>query len=263
MVDRSTYSANQSRMDDKKGGQATKIYCEDHPGEKITNFCFASLKPLCPGCMDFHNKMMKQNGTFPELDTLKNVKVNCAKKVKSAIMALTGELQKLDSQLVVNPKEIIDEGIATMRRAREKLIEQINRHFEELEMEYSKRINDAILKAMGYNDVNDKIKNLLNELEHLLYNIETPNCIPTIKKVCLIDLKTLLDKFRSDVNQTLHYRNTVTSNFSELKIDESKIPKLQDEISRYVYLVHKDERTANMNPSFRDNASKVFFKLLI
>lgn len=225
--------------------QTTKLFCEDHPGEKITNFCFAS-------------KMMKQNGTFPEVDTLKNVKVNCAKKVKSAIMALTGELQKLDSQLVINPKEIIDEGVVVLRRARDKLIEHINKYFEELEISYAKRINEAILKAMSYNDVNEKIKNLLNELEHLLYNIETPNCIPTVKKICLIDLKTLLDKFRADVNQTLHYRNTVTNNFSELRIDESRIMRVEEEIAKYAYLIHKDDRIAEATNRFQESGCNEF-----
>ena len=53
-------------------------YCLEHPNEQITNFCqsLECLIALCPDCIDNHNRLHKMNGTFPEIDSIKNVKIN-------------------------------------------------------------------------------------------------------------------------------------------------------------------------------------------
>ena len=228
------------------------LICDEHPNEPITNFCFASLRALCPACIDFHNKMMKQNNMFPEIDTLRNVKINCTKKCQSAIVALQAELSNLDNQVIVNPKAVIEEGVFQIRRARDRLISFINKYVDSLEAEYERSITEAVGKATGYSDVGDKIQNLIKELEHLMYNIESPNCVPTVKKVCMIDLKGLLDKFRNDVRHTLHVRENLASGFSEIVVDESIFPDTTDLIQRYLSLGRKEVRRSD-KPTVVDN----------
>lgn len=65
----------------------TKLYCEYHPSECLTNFCShpQCLRPLCPDCIDAHNKFHKSSSTFAEIDSLKNVKLMCQKKVTTGI----------------------------------------------------------------------------------------------------------------------------------------------------------------------------------
>lgn len=43
------------------------------------------------------------NGTFPEIDSIKNVKINCQKKVKAGILALTAEIEKMEGKVGVSP----------------------------------------------------------------------------------------------------------------------------------------------------------------
>ena len=125
-----------------------KLYCDEHPSEKITNFDFTSLKPLCPSCLDSHYKMLRQNNTFPEVDTLKNVKSNCSKKVKNAIASLSGEMMRLDSQVVINPRELIDSGILNINKARDGVIQIIYKFFEDIEIDFTKRINETMMKLI-------------------------------------------------------------------------------------------------------------------
>jgi len=218
------------------------IACEEHPHEPITNFCFASLRALCPSCIDYHNKMMKQNNMFPEIDTIRNVKINCVKKCQGAIATLQAELQNLDGQLIFNPKTIIEEGIFEIRRARDRLIAFINKYVETIEIEYERSITEAVAKATNYSDVGEKIQSLIRELEHLMYNVDSPACVPTVKKICMIDLKALLEKFRTDVRHTLNVRENLASNFSEITIDESLFPDVTEMIQRYLSIGRKEIR---------------------
>jgi len=200
--------------------------------------------------------MLRQNDTFPEVDTLKNVKINCSKKVKGAIVALSGELMKLDTQVVVNPREVIDAGIISINRARDKVLQIVYKYFEDLEVEYTKRINDVMQKLNSNDDVTDKIKNLVAELEHLLSNIESPSQIQTIKKILMIDIKSMLDKLKYDVGKTLDYRNTLVTNFAEVAFDEPKLYGIADSLSRSIYL-HQKEDLYQDNSMFRGNISDV------
>lgn len=232
----------------------SQILCEDHPHEPVTNFCFASLRALCPSCIDNHNKMMKQNNMFPEIDTLRNVKLNCTKKCQSAIAALQSELGNLDSQMITNPKAVIEEGIFEIRRARDKLISFINKYVETIEAEYERSITDAVSKATNYSDVGDKITSLIQELEHLMYNIESPSCVPTVKKICMIDLKALLEKFRGDVHHTLSVRENLATNFSQININDALFPSVTDSIHRYLSLnVGRPAAAAQRNTATVDN----------
>jgi hypothetical protein len=230
-------------MDTAKGG--SKLYCEEHPGEKITNFCFTTLKSLCPSCIDPHNKMLRQNNVFPEVDTIRNVKSNCAKKVKAAIVALSGELMKLESQVVVNPREVIDSGVITMNKVRERVIAIVYKFFEDLEIEYTRKINDIMLKLNNNDETSEKIRNLTGELEHLLNNVESPSCIQTVKKILMIDSKTMLDKTRFEVNKTLEYRNYLANSFSDITFDENRLYGLPEILSKCIGVQHKEDRVQN------------------
>jgi len=186
--------------------------------------------------------MMKQNNMFPEIDTIRNVKINCVKKCQSAIATLQAELSNLDGQLIFNPKTIIEEGIFEIRRARDRLIAFINKYIEGIELEYERSITEAVAKATNYSDVGEKIQSLIRELEHLMYNVDSPSCVPTVKKICMIDLKALLEKFKTDVRHTLNVRENLASNFSEINIDESLFPDVTELIQRYLSIGRKEIR---------------------
>ena len=229
----------------------SKLYCEEHPSEKLTNFCFTSLKALCPSCIDTHNKLMRQQNLFPEVDTLRNVKNNSGKKVTNAVIALKNELARLEDPLQINPKEIIDEGITIIRKGKTKIFEIFEKYFDDVEFEYVKKINETVKKLNGGGDISDKLRTLLSELDYLLCGIESPNSIETVRKICMIDTKALLEKFKRDVDSNLGLRQNMMHNFSEIKVDDGMIPRIHENLYKYLSLIHKDEegtkKSANNN----------------
>jgi len=46
-----------------------QLICQSHPEELLTNFCShpACIKPLCPNCIETHNKFHKLTNTFEKL----------------------------------------------------------------------------------------------------------------------------------------------------------------------------------------------------
>ena len=207
-----------------------RIVCEDHPNEIITNFCciLDCLKPLCPECIDYHNKFHKQNQQYPEIDTLRNVKINCSKKVKAAILSLTQELERLELKYMINPQEMIDEGLETLKRCREKVLQMINAYFDNLEVIYKRKLNESILKGHDYNSVFEKIKNLIHELEFLQTSLDSGNnTLSVIKKICLLDLKTLLDKYKQEIKDLIESRTIITN---EILVNESRLGVIESEL---------------------------------
>ncbi len=75
------------------------IPCDEHRGEFVTNFCcnFECLKPLCPECIYSHYALHQQNGTSAQIDSIKNVRRNCSKKINGAVIQLNGEKDKLST----------------------------------------------------------------------------------------------------------------------------------------------------------------------
>ncbi len=57
-----------------------------------------------------------------------------------------------------------------------------------------------MLKAKDFEEVFRQIKRLIQELEDLNVSLDTGNTISIIKKICLLDLKSLMDKFRSKIH---------------------------------------------------------------
>lgn len=49
------------------------------------------------------------------------------------------------------------------------------------------------------NNMLEKIRNMLNELEFLHANLESPNQINTIKKICSTDMRAILDNFQKEL----------------------------------------------------------------
>lgn len=213
-----------------------RVFCEDHPNEIITNFCciLDCLKPLCPECIDYHNKFHKQNQQYPEIDTLRNVKINCSKKVKAAILSLTQELERMEMKFMINPQEIIDEGLETLRRCREKIIQMVNAFFDNLELNYKKKLNETIIKGHDYSTIFEKIKNLIQELEFLQTSLESgSNTLSVIKKICLLDLKTLLDKYKQEINDLIEARTIIST---DILVNDSRLAVIESELAKFAMI---------------------------
>lgn len=212
-----------------------RVFCDKHPQELVTNFCcgIECLKALCPECIDVHNKFHRQSHVFPEIDSLKNVKRNCSKKIKAGINVLTQELEKLELKYLVNPQDVIDEGLETIRRSKEKVIQLITTFYEGFEAEYKRSLNEFVFKGQDFNTLFEKIRNFINELEFYLANLESNNALTIIKKICLLDLKTLIDKYKLEIQGLIEVK--MNKNV-EILVNDSKIKSLETELRKIVRL---------------------------
>ena len=231
---------NQSLNSPEKDPSFSKVFCDKHPAELVTNFCCGidCLKALCPDCIDLHNKYHRQNQAFPEIDSLKNVKRNCSKKIKAGINVLTQELEKLELKYLINPQDIVDEGIDLIRRNKEKLLQIINTFFEGFEAEYKRNLNEFIFKGQDFNTLFEKIRNFINELEFYLANLESNNALTIIKKICLLDLKSLIDKYRLEIQGLIDVKMTKTV---DIQINESKFKSIEKELKKLLTIQQNNE----------------------
>lgn len=212
-----------------------RVFCDKHPQELVTNFCCGidCLKALCPECIDVHNKFHRQNQLFPEIDSIKNVKRSCSKKIKAGINVLTQELEKLELKYLVNPQDVIDDGIEQIRRSKEKVIQMVNTFYEGFEAEYKRSLNEYVFKGQDFNTLFEKIRNFINELEYFLAHLESNQALTIIRKVCLLDLKTLIDKYKLDIQGLIEVK--MNKNV-EVITNESKIRALETELRKIIRL---------------------------
>ena len=68
-------------------------------------------------------------------------------------------------------------------------------------------MHENILKATDFNGVFDKIKALVQELELLNSNLDNGNTISVVNKICMLDLKSLMDKFRNEIHKVIDSRD--------------------------------------------------------
>ena len=101
-------------------------------------------------------------------------------------------------------------------------------HFYDSLLEvYQKRVNDSKLNSSEVGKVNFNIKRLNTELEGLLRELnknrshnEGTEVKKVIRKICLLDLKTILDKQKSEIYSILENRQ---DNPVDISIDESRL----------------------------------------
>ena len=233
----------------------SRVFCEKHPSEPITNFCCGidCLKALCPECIDSHNKFHRSKDFFPEIDSLKNVKKNCSKKIKAGINVLTSELEKLELKYLINPQDLIDEGFEVIRRAKERVILKINAIFEVFEEEYKKSMGDFMYKGQDFNGLFEKIRNFINELEFYLANLESNNALTIIKKICILDLKSLIDKYKLEIQGLIDVK--MNKNV-EIIVNEAKFKNIEADIRKLIK-ISSNSSSQNFNEEFAAESSKL------
>jgi len=76
-------------------------------------------------------------------------------------------------------------------------------------------------------------------LEGLNTALDTGNTISVIKKICLLDLKSLMDKFRADIHKVIDSKDLDPV---EIVIEEQRIINLKSELEQMVYLTKEQSQ---------------------
>lgn len=125
------------------------FYCGIHNEEMITNYCclMGCQTPLCPECIDEHNKRHKLNGVFPEIDTLNRVVAMCEQKSGLVVEELQEMLSRLDSASTVDVEDIQTVAYNDLEMMKNKLIDQINIFFTNLYEDFSSKLTTSTQKV--------------------------------------------------------------------------------------------------------------------
>ena len=132
-----------------------QFYCAIHSEEAITNYCclMGCQTPLCPECIDDHNKRHKANGVFPEIDTLNRVSKMCEKKSTLVIEELQEMLERLNSLKCFDTDSLQKEAFENLESIKAKIIEQISIFFDNLYEDFSSKISGSLKKVFTKNGV--------------------------------------------------------------------------------------------------------------
>ena len=103
--------------------------------------------PLCPECIDEHNKRHKLNGVFPEIDTLNRVVAMCEQKSGLVVEELQEMLSRLDSASTVDVEDIQTVAYNDLEMMKNKLIDQINIFFTNLYEDFSSKLTTSTQKV--------------------------------------------------------------------------------------------------------------------
>ncbi|KAL4471130.1 hypothetical protein ABPG72_006511 [Tetrahymena utriculariae] len=179
------------------------FFCQKH-NEQITNFSVQELKPLCPECI---SEIFANGVDDHSVDSLKNVKINCSKKIKTGVYELNRQLESSEIKYLLNPQSIIDEGVQEIQKCKKQIMRIVDFHFEQLFIQFKSQVQDNVLKASDLTYIFENIKQSIVELDQLSNNLEQGNTIQAIVKVCQLDLKSLIDKFKSDIHKIVDSRD--------------------------------------------------------
>lgn len=59
------------------------------------------------------------------------------------------------------------------------------------------------------------------------------NTMSVIKKICLLDLKTLLDKYKAEIQDLIESRTIIST---EIMVNESRLSVIESELAKYASL---------------------------
>lgn len=250
-------------MTDRFSNRSPFSICELHQ-EAIFNFCvnFECLKPICPECIEDHLAYHESNNTKPEFTSMKSVKSNCFKKIQAGITSLNQEVKKCELEYLLDPESLIEDGTKKIKKFRERLILIIDSHCATLEESLKRRVHENLLKISDFEGIFEKMKNILSELEYLKTGLEQNNSVHIIEKICRLDLKALMLKFRGEVHSVVETRDLEPI---DIHVDENRFLQFKLELENMIY-IQKDYKKSvleNSNIAEKENNNSLIISKFI
>lgn len=217
--------------------------CLEHPSMVITNFCSATecFHELCPECIENHYKHHKKNNTPPSITSLRNIKIKCIDKVNTIIIAMNQEIEKCELDYLLDPEKIIKEGLANINNFKEKIFEKLNSYCNMLEKNLIKTVNENLLQVTDFKKIFEHMKNVIKDLEYMRNKLEKTNKVDSIKKISILDIRHLIEKFRKEIHSVMDTKSIFPIN---IVINETRLQNyFAKELEKLITL----ERIPQMN----------------
>ncbi|KAL4429463.1 hypothetical protein ABPG74_001308 [Tetrahymena malaccensis] len=212
------------------------VKCKDHLEENYTNFCMSKdcMRALCPDCMERHTQFHKQNNTYPDLQSIKSVKI----KSKQKLMEIKNNIDQLYDQiedLIQNQNlDDSDEGIKKINTVRDTIIYQVNSYFDQLLDKYRARVSSLIEKDEKIKYIQDRLSLMSDEIEIMSAKMEgTAAQIDTFNEVQNLDLNSQLSDIEIQIQDILNIQQRQSI---DIIVEESKIRMLKTDLVQYIRL---------------------------
>ncbi|CAD8060516.1 unnamed protein product [Paramecium sonneborni] len=217
----------------------------------ITNYCACidCLRPLCPECIYDHYSYHQQAKTPAAIQSILNTRTNCEKKIAKAIEQLKKEYEQYDIQYIFNPDEILNQEFSRMKEVKEQMFEIINIFFQEQENLLQTKVKENQLKVKNIGGIFQKIEAVIEQLELLRNSLLTsPEPFSNFHKACRLDVKSLLDRYKSDLKKSIKSKELDPIN---VHIDEHKLFNLKNYLIQIVNIQTTNYEDAADNNSFQ------------
>ena len=238
-----------------------RFSCQYHPDELITNYCClrTCLTPLCPDCIDEHNKRHKSMNQFPEIDTLNRVKAMCHNRLSVASKTLEDQLTRLNAATSLNLDDLVKKSLNEIENLRINLINQINSYFGTIQNEYVSKIRSSELMINDYRDLKAEISSIIEELNSVRYSLDGPNSFDSIRSTVRLDTDTLLSTFDKQVEDALSKSVSLPIKFVlneiELQNFQTVLKKIISVFSQDVKVVTNEQYLKSLKPNLNDEIS--------
>lgn len=217
----------------------TYLQCPQHHDEHLTNFCCIKkcLTALCPECIDDHNKRHKMESVFPEIDTIKRVKVMCSKQIHNAVNVLEEELSRVKKFASMSADDILSEAERDLSSARKAMHKSIDDFYDQILEDYADKIKQNISKTYDFRELEDELKTLLLELNALDDQLRSKDMLNAMRKTCSLDMAEVVLTYQEKVQRQVDKRLSLP-----IDVDFSEKDKrdFNNDLSKYIRIKNKD-----------------------
>jgi hypothetical protein len=233
--------------------QTPLISCQKHSAEVFTNYCCVNscLTPLCPDCIDDHNKNHKNNGVFPEVDTLGRVKFMCVKHIDYAVRVLEGELATVIQHQSFTVGDWINLARKNLELAKQRMHGLIDQYFSDLLRQYQDELS-TLEGRFNFKPIRDDLETILRELKLIDSQLKGNQVFQGIKSTVTLDVKNLIKVYQTKVEDALDISHNIPI---DVDFSEEDCREFAKDLRKYIS-INRTSVSLNRDPNSRNRIVK-------
>eukprot|EP01017_Pseudomicrothorax_dubius_P048120 TRINITY_DN8706_c0_g1_i1.p1 TRINITY_DN8706_c0_g1~~TRINITY_DN8706_c0_g1_i1.p1 ORF type:complete len:645 (-),score=128.02 TRINITY_DN8706_c0_g1_i1:33-1967(-) len=179
-----------------------------------------------------------QKGIVPELEVFDNVRRAAAKKAQAVIVQMKAEMEKVGVNVLMNPEEMIAEGVRKIHSVKDQLIKRIETYFEHLESNYRGNVRLNYSQVDDVNPVYNRVRELEDDLQRAAEEVLSLNPLQTLDDLLRLDSRGLITSMCNNIQNVVKNKSMFPTH---LVIDEPRINSIYNELRQCIRLAEIQE----------------------
>lgn len=122
--------------------------------------------PLCPDCIELHLEEHKRSQLFPEIESVKNARVKCIRKIHKLTEMFQTQLGSIDSprsieKICSDSKLLCDLAIAKLGQIKTYMIQSIDSYFASMEDTVKTKISESAATLRELDSIHHRLRQIL------------------------------------------------------------------------------------------------------